>query len=73
MEVFPKELFVEGPYNEEMSKSKWTRFSLINNLPQNQVFKIKSTKPDIIAITPHCGFIRAMDRVEVNFKIIKNS
>lgn len=60
--IHPKEIYLEGPYNAE----QWTRFALINNLPKNQAFKIKSTKPDRIGISPHCGFIRALDRVEVS-------
>lgn len=61
--IHPSELLVEGPYDAE----KIVRFAVINNLPKNQVFKIKSTKPDRIGISPHCGFIRALDRIEVTF------
>lgn len=67
--LHPKEIYLEGPYNAE----QWTRFALINNLPKNQAFKIKSTKPDRIGISPHCGFIRALDRVEVLVSLAGNT
>ena len=62
LDVTPKEINVEGPFEE----SKVTKFSLQNEYPRNQVFKIKSTGPERIRIDPNCGFIRAFDRTEVD-------
>ena len=61
LKITPDNLFVEGPYD----KQKWTKFALINEQPKNQVFKIKSTKPDSISVSPNSGFIKAYERVEV--------
>jgi len=54
-------LYIEGPYD----KQKWTRFALINEQPKNQVFKIKSTRPESISVSPNSGFIKSYERIEI--------
>ena len=49
VKVTPESLYIEGPYD----KQKWTRFALINEQPKNQVFKIKSTRPESISVSPN--------------------
>jgi len=62
LKVTPEdELIVHGPF----SCSRRATFSLTNDLPKDQVFKIKSTAPERIGVSPNSGFIRAYDRVEV--------
>ena len=61
LKVTPESLYIEGPYD----KQKWTRFALINELPKNQVFKIKSTRPESISVSPNSGFIKSYERIEI--------
>ena len=54
MEIIPGELSVEGPYDHE----KRTKFTLFNNHGDKALaFKIKTTRPEAMKISPHCGFI----------------
>ena len=62
LKVTPEELVVHGPSH---CKRRAT-FYIINDLSKNQVFKIKSTAPERIGVSPNSGFIRAYDRVEVS-------
>ena len=41
-------------------------FTLMNEFGENQAYKIKSTAPETIAVSPSSGFVRAFDRVEVS-------
>lgn len=61
LQVSPDELYLEGPFDRD----RRTLFTLVNHLPKNQVFKIKSTAPDRLAISPKDGFVKALDRIEV--------
>jgi len=61
LKVTPESLYIEGPYD----KQKWTRFALINEQPKNQVFKIKSTRPESISVSPNSGFIKSYERIEI--------
>ena len=60
----PNELLLEGPYDKE----RRLMFTLMNEFGENQAFKIKSTAPDMISVSPSSGFVRAFDRVEVGVK-----
>ena len=62
LKVSPEEPVVHGPSH---CKRRAT-FYIINDLSKNQVFKIKSTAPERIGVSPNSGFIRAYDRVEVS-------
>ena len=37
----------------------------MNDYEHDQVFKIKSSQPEAIGVTPSAGFIRANDEIEV--------
>lgn len=63
LQVSPDEVTVEGPFDRE----RRTVFSLFNRMGENQVFKIKSTAPDIIGLSPSSGFIKPYERIEVIF------
>ena len=58
----PNELLLEGPYDRE----RRIMFTLMNEFGENQAYKIKSTAPETIAVSPSSGFVRAFDRVEVS-------
>ena len=58
----PNELLLEGPYDKE----RRIMFTLMNEFGENQAYKIKSTAPETIAVSPSSGFVRAFDRVEVS-------
>ena len=59
--VYPLNLDFEAPYRFQ----NWKRFSLVNDYGHDQVFKIKSTQPEAIGVTPRAGFIRANNEIEV--------
>ena len=63
----PNELFLEGPYD----KDRRIMFTLMNEYGENQAYKIKSTDPEIITVSPSSGFVRAFDRVEVSSRCQK--
>ena len=69
LKITPDELVLEPPFKEV----KRTMFCLTNDLAKNQVYKIKSTAPERISVSPNSGFIRAYDRVEVSVKISERS
>ena len=66
MEVYPKELQFEDAANYEPDHAA-LEFSLINNHPMSQVFMIKSTCVKHLAVSPTCGFIKALDQIKVIF------
>ena len=43
----------------------------MNEYGENQAYKIKSTDPEIITVSPSSGFVRAFDRVEVSSRCQK--
>lgn len=57
----PEELRLEGPFDQE----RRTVFTLVNTVAKNVCFKIKSTEPHKLSITPKYGYIRGLDRLEV--------
>lgn len=63
----PNELLLEGPYD----KDRRIMFTLMNEYGENQAYKIKSTDPEIITVSPSSGFVRAFDRVEVSSRCQK--
>ena len=70
MEVYPKELqFEEGLADAAANEPDHAalEFSLINNHPMSQVFMIKSTCVKHLAVSPTCGFIKALDQIKVIF------
>jgi len=64
----PNELLLEGPYD----KDRRIMFTLMNEYGENQAYKIKSTDPEIITVSPSSGFVRAFDRVEVLVTVAGN-
>ena len=61
LQVSPDEVTLEGPFDVD----RRTLFSLFNRIGENQAFKIKSTAPDVIGLTPSSGFIKPYERIEV--------